>query len=200
MKQIRSTKHWTNKLKAATPEEYKQRFLSRIDKGFHPKGCWVWTGTLDGNRYGVLWMNGKNEFTHRLAYAYAKGSIAPNMEVCHACDNPSCVRPSHLFQGTHDKNMKDMATKKRSALGKRNGRHTHPETTARGDRSGARLHPDSYPRGSKHGQAKLTEKTVRVIRSLYRTGLYSQQTIANQFSVNQTMVGFIVRRKVWTHI
>lgn len=55
-------------------------------------------------------------------------------------------------------------------------------------------------RGEKHGRAKLTEAQVKEIRRRYAAGGVSQITLAAEYGVNQTLIGFIVRRVVWTHL
>ena len=34
---------------------------------------------------------------HRAAWAMENGPIPPGMQLNHACDNPLCIRPDHLF-------------------------------------------------------------------------------------------------------
>lgn len=76
--------------------------------------CQVWTGSIAPNGYGKLYLNGKNHNVHRLAWAIANGrSPRRGMDICHHCDNRSCIEPSHLFEGTRADNMKDAVNKNR---------------------------------------------------------------------------------------
>lgn len=62
------------------------------------------------------------------------------------------------------------------------------------------LRPPVSNKGQAAGRAKLTDDQVRQIRSRYAAGGVTQQVLADQFGVNQTMIGFIVRRANWTHL
>lgn len=52
-------------------------------------------------------------------------------------------------------------------------------------------------KGEKNGRAKLNIAQVEEIRRMYARGGISQQKIADQYGVNQTMIGFIVRKANW---
>lgn len=54
--------------------------------------------------------------------------------------------------------------------------------------------------GEKHSQAKLKECDVIHIRMIYKNKLATQLQIAKDYGVTQTMIGYIIRRKSWTHI
>ena len=71
---------------------------------------------------------------------------------------------------------------------------------AKGELSPSRLYPEKRPRGESHKHAKLTDQQVTEIRNLYATGRYYQKELATQFSVSQTLIGFITRVTSWTHL
>jgi predicted XRE-type DNA-binding protein len=138
--------------------------------------CWEWKSALDSRGYGRVWFDGKVQKAHRVVYELVIGPI-PEGEgphgtcVCHACDNPKCIRPDHLFLGSNADNMRDRDEKGRAANQK----------------------------GESNGNSKLTADQVSEIRRLYADGL-TQQAIADRFGIGQQQVSRVVNGKRWTHL
>ena len=108
--------------RARTRQEFQRHFWSRVVAS---GDCWLWTGGSDGRGYGQIRRSGRGISVHRLAYALLIGPIPGGLCVLHHCDNTLCVRPAHLFLGTHSDNMADMVVKGRQA------RTGNPKLTSR---------------------------------------------------------------------
>lgn len=102
------------------------RFWIKVDKNgpIHPKlgQCWVWTGSVKGDRYGRGYGDftdddGKQVAVHRFSYALHHGPIAPGMDIDHRCRNRLCVRPEHLREATRKQNMENQGVSSVSKTG-----------------------------------------------------------------------------------
>jgi len=147
--------------------------------------CWLWTANRQKAGYGRFWAEGATVSAHRFAYVLAYGVIPTGMDVCHRCDNPSCVRPSHLWLGTHDDNMADKTAKGRAP---------------KGDGNGSRTHPERLQRGEQHHGAKLTTPEVVAIRALHAAGGMTYTAIGRRYGMDPTTISDIVRRHIWVHV
>ena len=149
-------------------------FWKHVDKSGH-NGCWNWTGFIDRDGYGTYWWEGRPQGAHRLSYIFTHGSISPGQCVCHHCDNPPCVNPDHLWLGTHQDNIADKISKGRQA------KNTKPNNPAKGER---------------HGEAKLSDEQVHLIRN----SLIPARVLAERFGVHPTRIYKIRQGKGWKHI
>lgn len=92
-----------------------ERFWECVVQAPSPDGCWEWSGYRNRLGYGVLGVDGKTVYAHRVAW-FVQHGVYPKY-LLHSCDNPSCVNLAHLKEGTHRENMQDMARKGRSTRG-----------------------------------------------------------------------------------
>ncbi len=150
-----------------------ERFWQYVNK---TESCWLWTGAIRSNGYGVInegGNHGKAIRVHRLSYEMHHGPIPPDLLVCHTCDVRNCVNPDHLFLGTYKDNNQDMSRKGR----------------ARGGVT-----------GEAHGSAKLTEQQVLEIRTKYAEHQPPLRELAAEYGVVLQIIHAIVHNKIWTHV
>jgi len=99
--------------------------------------CWQWIAGKELDGYGMFNVGIENGGKTRRAHVVSLSFVLSRMPayVMHVCDNPACIRPSHLKEGTHVENVADRVRKNRSA------------------------------KGEKQAKAKLKEVDVKVIRA-----------------------------------
>lgn len=81
--------------------------------------CWNWIARKTRAGYGQFNFNGATYQAPRVAWILYVGEIPEGLWILHRCDNPARVNPDHLFLGTQDDNMKDMAKKGRGTRGEK---------------------------------------------------------------------------------
>lgn len=87
-------------------------------------GCLLWTGAATRAGYGKVRVGSLKDGTRRTVQTHVAvceevhGPVPAGHDVCHRCDTPACVEPTHLFIGTHRANMQDMSVKDRGRRGR----------------------------------------------------------------------------------
>ena len=154
-------------------ENIERRFNSKFK---HGDGCWLWTGSRSERGYGTLSIDGKTKkATHVQVWLTTGEWPAAGMVVCHRCDNPSCVRPDHLFVGTVAENNADRHRKGRSAPLPR---------------------PRTHRRGERHGCAKLNEQqATEILHSRAKN-----RDLVKKYGVSRFTITAIRSGRGWAHL
>jgi hypothetical protein len=149
---------------------FEERFWSKVDKS---GDCWLWTAGLSDTGYGEINRGGEYGMVaaHRTAWDLSVGPIPDGAWILHKCDVKRCCNPDHLFLGDAKSNVTDMIQKGR-----------RPFRSAPGER---------------HGSAKLTETSVREIRSRHANG-ESVYSMLGQYPVVDLYA--VVSRRTWKHV
>lgn len=142
--------------------------------------CWLWIACKSGG-YGHINTEGKVRRAHVVSFFLSNGRW-PTMKILHRCDNPTCVNPAHLFEGSQADNVADMISKGR-------------DRKSTGDAHWTRQHPGRLA-GAHHPQAKLTEDDVRMIRASSE----NPRVLGEKLGVSRACIAHIRRRLIWKHV
>lgn len=145
-----------------------EAFWSHVDI---QEGCWLWRGRHVARGYGLFGQGkrGSQAFAHRVSWLYSRLTDPGPLLVLHRCDNPACVRPSHLFLGTNADNVADMVEKGRQAQHDCDGRSS----------------------------VTVTAEDVRQIRALFEAGEMDRVALAARFRISRQVVYFITTNRSW---
>lgn len=165
-----------------------ETFWALVGPPSGPKKCREWLGYKEPTHgYGRVGFQGRLRAAHRLAYELTHGITLPTSDrsrsslmILHSCDNPPCCNPDHLRIGTGKDNSADCVLRGRQ----RNGVYTRP---------------DRVPRGKGHGNAKLSEKDIVLIRRMRDEG-EKLRSLASHFKVSESSISVICRGIAWKHI
>jgi hypothetical protein len=158
------------------------RFWSKVDTS---GDCWLWTAGTTAKGYGVFGTGSKRDgtATHviatRFVWQLTHGPIPPGLLVCHSCDTPACVNPTHLYLGTAAENSAAMVSR---------GRHLEGNLRAARKR-----------RGEANPNSRLTTEQARRIREVYRTGM-ATSALARQYGVSRQVIWRVGTGRDWPDV
>ena len=137
-------------------------------------GCHLWSGAVGAHGHGRMRFLRGDKWTHVGAHVYALSVVLgrwPVGFVLHSCDNPSCVNPDHLREGSHADNMRDMTSRNRQAM----------------------------PKGESHPAAILNDDMVRDIRARRARG-ESRSSVAAALGISYWLTRNVDSGISWTHV
>jgi hypothetical protein len=151
-----------------------QRFWEKVHC---TKTCWIWTGHQLPKGYGKISIGGDHGqmlLAHRVSWELHNGPITDGLFVCHRCNNPSCVRPDHLYLGTNSENIRDAI------------------------RDGIVVGGSSL--GEKNGSARLTPGQVVDIRRMRNSEGLSLRELAVEYGVSVSAIHRAATGRTWAHL
>lgn len=168
-----------HKISDMSEEEKLERLKRSFEKHvIRQEGCWGWKGSIAHGGYPVMSCRKAigSDRGHRASWMIHKGKIPKYMHVCHACDNPICTNPDHLWLGTHKQNNDDKIAKGRA-------RYTQPPIM----------------KGIENPSAKLNEDQVKQIKILISEER-SCYSIGKEFYVSKQTILRIKNGENWKHV
>lgn len=165
-------------MKEADVEKHRSledRFWEKVDRR-GPDDCWLWTAAHLPGGYGLFRVQGERwmQRAHRVAWILTYGAITAGMFILHSCDNPACVNPGHLREGTNADNMADKVARGRSHV------------------------PQPNKRGALHPMARLTQRQVDEMRARSTRARGEGRRFASEYGVSPATVSLILSGRLWS--
>ena len=86
-----------------------ERRLERFILPEPNSGCWLWTGAINQDGYGIMQIGGRKgrrAYSHRVAYETFVGAIPRELQIDHKCRVRCCINPAHLEAVTQLENIR----------------------------------------------------------------------------------------------
>lgn len=212
---------------APKPRPLVDRFMEKVEI---TDGCWNWKGCTQGCGYGMILVGRSKKLAHRVSWEMATGrKVQKGKIVLHTCDNPGCVNPDHLVEGTQRDNMGDRALKRgdnhaapysrlspedvrsivseyrkggtQSDIGKTHGVSAATISLIIRGRTWSHVTKDlELPSRRRNSKDRVLDPSkVETIRREYKKGS-SQKSLAMEHGISKSLVQQIVTGKAWTHV
>ena len=139
------------------------------------EGCLITLRAVDRDGYRSIWHAGKRRRLHRMMLERKIGRpLQANKHTRHLCNQPGCINPDHLLEGSAHENYMDRI---------QSGTQTKKQ------------HRGEYARWT-----KLSENDVQQIRTEYASGNTTYRKLATKYSVHRGTIDHVINRRTWNHV
>ena len=153
------------------------RFWSKVEK---TEKCRIWKSYSFSDGYGVFSLRHIYYRATAISYLIHNKTLNSNLFRLHTCDNPLCVNPTHLWEGTQKENIQDMMQKGR-------GKNQFDENT-----------PTVFKKGHIPASRKISKNKAKSIKTDLKS--MRQCDVIRKYKVSRDTIRGIVRGTAWGSI